>query len=172
MIEDQLKQLTEAIVSLEASIREVLTAGAVTPTNVTPITGTPKPAAAPKGKAKAAAPAVVVTEPETPVEAEERPTKVAVETPKETEFSDPLDNKTVVVVQGSAPAPTPDEIIVQITDTWKSLLTAADADRKNMLKDKFPELRAKWGLAEGAKLATLSDRPENLTGLLEDIKAL
>lgn len=176
-IEQLLSDLKTSLDANTAALREVLAAGL--PSNVTPITEAPKPA---KKQAKSApaptpavepepeTPAAVEPEPETPVV--EKPTKVAVDTPKEEEFSDPLDKDTTVVVKGSAPAPTADEIIVQITDTWKSMLTAADAERKNLLKDKFPELRAKWGLAEGAKLATLADRPENLVGLLEDIKAL
>ena len=168
-LETQLASLEAAVIENTAALKAVLAAGGASP-------APEKPAAAPKGKAAKAAPAPA-PEPEpapAPVEepVTERPTKVAAPAPAETEFSDPLDPDTTVVVQGTTPAIDPDAVIAQITDTWKAMLTAADADRKTMLKDKFPELRTKWGLAEGAKLISLAATPEKLVGLLEDIKTL
>jgi hypothetical protein len=162
MLETKIEALTAAIEANTAALQAVLAAGAA-PSNVVPIE-TPKAA---KGKAKAAP----APEPEdAPVAAEDRPTKVAVTETKAEEFSDPLDPDTTVVVPGTKIDA--DETISLITDTWKSMLTAADADRKTMLKDAYPGLRSKWGLAEGAKLSTLAGTPEKLVGLLEDIKAL
>lgn len=169
MLETKIELLTAAITENTAALREILSAGATTPVVTEPV----KPAAAPKGKAKAA-PAPEPEPAPAPVEepVTERPTKVAASAPAEEEFSDPLDPDTKVVVKGSTPAIDPDAVIAEITETWKGMLSAADADRKTLLKDKFPELRTKWGLADGAKLISLSDRPENLVGLLGDIKAL
>ena len=166
MLETKIEALTAAIEANTAALQAVLAAGAA-PSNVVPIE-TPKPA---KGKAKAAP----APEPEdAPIAAEDKPTKVSVAAPAEEEFSDPLDPETKVVIKGDPPAPKIDaeKTIAEITETWKTMLTAADAERKTMLKDAFPGLRQKWGLAEGAKLSTLTPTPEKLVGLLEDIKAL
>lgn len=167
-IEDIIAANTAALIENTKALREVLAAGI--PTNVVPITEAPKEKPA-KSKAKAAA--VVVTEPEPEIE---KPTKVAVEATKEEEFSDPLD-KTIEVVSKGSPAPEKpeidvDSVIAKCIDVFKTKMTEAEGERKNQLKDEFPKLRAKWGLAEGAKLITLADRPENLVGLLKDIEAL
>jgi hypothetical protein len=164
-IEELIAANTAALTENTAALKAVLAAGGA-PTNVVPIAETPKPKA---GRPAKAAPA---PEPEeAPIPESDRPTKVPVTETKAEEFSDPLDPSTTVVVPGTVTID-PDKMISEITETWKTMLTAADADRKTLLKDKFPELRTKWGLAEGAKLSTIRDTPEKLVGLLEDIKAL
>jgi hypothetical protein len=180
MIEDLIAANTAALEANTAVLREILAAGGcATPTNVVPLAETPKPA---KKAAKAEAKPV---EPEpTPEPEQEEPTpanpvddvlpmtKVAVagavvgdDRPEVEEFSDPLDAP-------KEASQTPEEIIGKITETWKAMLTKGDPERKIFLKDKFPELRAKWGLKEGDKLITLADKPQNLLGLLGDIEAL
>jgi len=167
-LNEQIDLLTAALKENTAAIREILAAGIV-PANVVPITETAKAPA--KGKAKAAPIPEPTPEPEAPAAEElEKPTKVAVTAPKESEFHDPLDPATVVVVQGSTVDP--EAVIAEITDTWKKMLTEADADRKNVLKEEFPKLRTKWGLKDGEKLITIASTPENLVGLLNDIKSL
>jgi len=169
-LETLIAENTAAIITNTAALREILAAGGVTPSNVVPITETPKPAAAPKSKAKAAP----TPAPEPVVEETEVPTKVAAPAPKETEFSDPLD-KDIVVVDPGTPEPAKidvDAVIAECVETFKAKMVAADAERKAALKDAFPKLRSKWGLVGDAKLITLAPTPEKLVGLLEDIKAL
>ncbi len=166
-LETELAANTAALNANTAALNAVLAAGGTAaPTNVVPITPPVKPATK-QAKTKAE------PEPE-PEPAVEKPTKVAAPAPAEEEFSDPLDKGTVVVVQGT-PAPEKldvDALVNDITQAWKDKLASADAERKNVLKDKFPELRSKWGLADGAKLISLAETPENLVGLLGDIQAL
>lgn len=181
MIEDLIAANTAALEANTAVLREILAAGGcAAPTNVVPLAETPKPA---KKAAKAEA-KPVEPEPETIPETEPEPTpanpvddvlpmtKVTVagatvgdDRPEVEEFSDPLDTP-------KEASQTPEEIIGRITETWKAMLTKGDAERKTFLKDKFPELRKKWGLKEGDKLITLADKPQNLLGLLGDIEAL
>lgn len=102
------------------------------------------------------------------------PTKVVTaesgdDRPQAPEFVDPLDTPPTPPKEAQV---SPEEIIGRITETWKTMLTTAEPARKTELKDAFPQLREKWGLKEGEKLATLSDKPENLLGLLRDIEAL
>lgn len=102
------------------------------------------------------------------------PTKVVTaesgdDRPQVDEFVDPLDTPPTPPKEAQV---SPEEIIGRITETWKTMLTTAEPARKTELKDAFPQLREKWGLKEGEKLATLSDKPENLLGLLRDIEAL
>ena len=168
-IEAQLASLEAALKENTAALNAVLAAGGSAPSNVVPITPeAPKPA---KKNAKPAPEPAPTPEPE-PVT--ETPTKVAAPAPESDEFSDPLDPDTKVVVQGD-PAPPKidvDATIKEITDTWKAMLSEADADRKAMLKEKFPAIRTKWGLTADAKLISLAPTPEKLVGLLADIKAL
>lgn len=147
-LENQIELLCAAMKENNSLLREVLAAGGVTPTNVVAITEAPKPAK----KQKTEKPPVVEPEPAAVVETEPEPEIVAEETPATT-----LD---------------PEALIAEITDLWKTKLTNADPGRKMTLKEKFPELRAKWGLAADAKLITLSPTPEKLAGLLADIKTL
>lgn len=181
MIEDQIAKLTEAIEANTAVLREILAAGGCsTSTNVIPLAeAAPKP----QGKKSKAAP----VEPEptpgpepTPAAAEQEiseetvPTKVVTtesgdDRPQVDEFVDPLDTPPAPPKEAQV---SPEEIISRITETWKTMLTGADPATKIELKDAFPQLREKWGLKEGEKLATLSDKPENLLGLLRDIEAL
>jgi len=161
------KELIAAQKENTAALNAVLGASGSTPSNVVPITAeAPKPA---KKVAKTTPAATPEPEPVT-----ETPTKVDAPAPESDEFSDPLDPDTKVVVQGD-PAPSKidvDATIKEITDTWKEMLSGADAERKAMLKDKFPAIRAKWGLTADAKLISLAPTPEKLVGLLADIKAL
>jgi hypothetical protein len=152
MIEQTLAALTAAITENTAALREVLAASGA-PTNVTPIQDAPKAA---KKKAEKVEP--VKEEPAAVVE----PEPVAEETPEPETTPEPEPENTL----------DPEALIAQITDAWKATLTAADPERKVMLKAKFPELRAKWGLEADAKLITLSSTPEKLAGLLADIKSL
>lgn len=169
-IEQLIAANTAAIEANTEALKAVFTAGGITaPSNIVPITTeTPKPAAKAAGKAKPA--------PETtPEPAMERPTKVAA--PAESTAPDPLDPKTVVVVQGTEPEKPVidvDATIQQIVDTFKAKMTAANDDpaRKAEIKDAFPKLRSKWGLVADAKLITLAPTPEKLVGLLGDIEAL
>ena len=172
-IEAQLSDLKAAITENTAALREILAAGGV-PTNVVPITPeAPKPAAAPAKKAAKEKPAPEPTPEPTPEPEIERPTKVAVSTPAEDEFSDPLDPETTVV-PGTAPAKIDtDAVINDCVETFKAKMSAADPAGKAKLKDvTFPALREKYGLATGDKLITLSPTPEKLVALLADIKAL
>lgn len=171
MLEQKIELLIAAVTENTAALREILSAGSVT-------TEAPTKAPAPVKKAKAAP--APEPEPELvpaadPVTDNERPTKVAAPAPAEDEFSDPLDPDTKVVVKGDPPAPkiNPESVIAEITETWKAMLTAADPDRKMELKNQFPALRTKWGLADPtAKLSSLAGTPEKLVGLLNDIKSL
>lgn len=182
MIEEKLDLLiaainadTAAINANTAALNEILSAGAATPN---PAPQAPKAPA--KGKAKAAPAPATEPAPETAKEPEaeepvtETPTKVPVSAPPETEFSDPLDPDTKVVVQGDPPAAKidPNAVITQITDSWKAIMVASDAERKGFLKTEFPKLRAKWGLGPDDKLISLAGQPEKLVGLLGDIKSL
>ena len=170
-IEAQLASLEAALKENTAALNAVLAAGGSSPSNVVAIISeTTKPAT----KKAEPAPEPAPTPAPEPEPVTETPTKVDAPAPESDEFSDPLDPDTKVVVQGD-PAPPKidvDATIKEITDTWKTMLSEADADRKAMLKDKFPAIRAKWGLAADAKLISLAPTPEKLVGLLADIKAL
>lgn len=170
MLETEISLLRAAITENTAALREILSAGSTTPPNVVPISETPK--AAKTTKAKPA------PEPATPAPTEEpeTPTKVAVAAAPAAEGLDPLDNSvTPCDAEGEPVAPPKLDAPAlknEIIETWKNMLTSADAERKVMLKDKFPELRAKWGLKPDDKLDALLGQPENLAGLLADIKSL
>ena len=153
MIEETLNALRAAIETNTAVLREVLAAGgAPAPSSVITMPESPKPA---KKKAEKVEPVTAVEEPVTVVE--EAPDIELPESPEEPATETTLD---------------PEALITQITDMWKTKLTNADPVSKMNLKDKFPELRAKWGLAADAKLITLAPTPEKLAGLLADIKDL
>jgi hypothetical protein len=185
MIEETLNALRAAITENTAVLREVLAASGA-PANVVPMPEAPKPAK----KQKVEKPPVVESEPPV-VESEPsvvEPEPVAVVEPEPVAVVEP---EPVAVVEPEPPVvepeppvvesepvteePTtfnPEALITQVTEAWKAQLTAADPERKVMLKDKFPELRAKWGLAPDDKLITLTPTPEKLAGLLADIKEL
>lgn len=158
-IETLIAENTAALKENTAVLREVLAAGGA-PTNVTPIQDARQSKSEPKEikDAKKKAEKVEPTK-EEPVAAEPEPVK------EETPEPEP---------EPAAAAETldPESLIAQITDAWKATLTAADPERKVMLKAKFPELRSKWGLEADAKLITLALTPEKLAGLLADIKSL
>ena len=163
MIESKIDQLIASLDANTQALRDILSAGSTAPTS--------EPAKVAKKQAKTK---LEVVEPEPA--AEETPTKVEVAAAPVAEGLDPLDKSTTPCdAEGEPVAPKkvdPNAVITEITETWKSMLTSADADRKVMLKDKFPELREKWGLKEGDKLVTLAPTPEKLVGLLADIKKL
>jgi hypothetical protein len=196
MIEETLNALRAAIETNTAALREVLAAGGA-PTNVVPITEAPKPAK----KQKVEKPSVVepttldheeiqrgildmCRNPQHVVEPEPMLSEAAEKIIKDA--SDKITAEKVAIVNAAAEKivserctvteePTrlnPVLLITQISDAWKAQLTAADPERKVMLKDKFPELRAKWGLAPDDKLITLIPTPEKLAGLLADITEL
>lgn len=131
-IEQLIAANTAAIEANTEALKAVFTAGGITaPSNIVPITTeTPKPAAKAAGKAKPA--------PETtPEPAMERPTKVAA--PAESTAPDPLDPKTVVVVQGTEPEKPVidvDATIQQIVDTFKAKMTAANDDPARKARSK------------------------------------
>lgn len=171
MLETLLSELIAELKNNTAALREVIDAGAV-PSNVVAITETPKPVAKKQAKVKTPEPVTEpepepVTEPE-PTPVTETPTKVPATGPAPTEFSDPLDKSTVVVVQGD-PEVDVSALITQITETFSAALKT---DRRQAAKDAFPILRAKWGMQPDDKLIALASTPEKLIGLLEDIKAL
>ncbi len=165
-IDTQLASLEAALNRNSAALEAVLAAGGV-PTNVVPMD--PKPAK----KAAKEKPAAEPTPEPAPEPEIERPTKVAVSTPAEDEFSDPLDPETTVV-PGTAPAKIDvDAVIKDCVGSFQAKIVAADPAGKAKLKDvTFPALREKYGLATGDKLITLSPTPEKLVALLADIKAL
>lgn len=167
-IENHLIELIAELKNNTAALREILDAGSVAET--------PAPKAPAKKQARVKPEPAPEPEPTPEPEPELTPTKVpGDDRPQATEFNDPLDpGGTTVVVKGD---PEPDKVdaesvIEEITTLWKQKLTAADADEKVRLKDAFPTLRSKWGLKDGDKLISLKDKPENLVGLLEDIKKI
>lgn len=158
-LENKIDLLCAAITENTSVLREVLAAGGDTKVvhTITPVVETPKPA---KKKAEKVEPVAVVE-----VEPEQEPAaEMEVPVVEETPEQEPATEET--------PALDPEALITQITDLWRTKLTEADPGRKMTLKEKFPELRAKWGLAADAKLITLAPTPEKLAGLLADIKAL
>lgn len=166
-LEDELKKLTAAVEENTAVLRQTLAASGATATQAP----APEPAKK-KAKSKKADPA---PEPEPEISDETTPTKVGQakhesgdDRPEEAEFEDPLDTP----AKPSTPSVDPEAVIGEITETWKGMLVSADADGKAKLKEAFPKLRSKWGLEPDDKLIALKDKPENLVGLLNDIKAI
>lgn len=174
-IEAQLSDLKAAITENTAALREILAAGGV-PANVVPIaTESPKKPATKQAKTKET-PAPEPTPEPAPEPETDRPTKVAVSTPAEDEFSDPLDPETTVVPGTGSPEPEKidvDAVIKDCIEIFKGKMTAADPAAKAKLKDvTFPALREKYGLKPDDKLVVLTPTPEKLVALLADIKAL
>ena len=167
-IDAKLDTLIASLDANTAALREILSAGATTPTVTEPV----KPAAKAPAKAKAAPAPAPEPEP-TPEPEVETPTKVAGSEPAADEFADPLDPDTTVVVPASAPKIDVDAVIKECIEGYKAKLAgAATPEAKAAIKDAFPALRAKWGLVGDAKLSSIAGTPEKLVGLRDDIFAL
>lgn len=172
-LEDELKKLTAALEENTAALRETLAAAGCASTP----DPTPKKPGKKQAKAKEPEPEPEKAEEEAP---ESEPEKAEEEAPaaedtkhesgddrpQMAEFEDPIDTPT------QPTGPNAEAVITEITETWKAKMLAADADGKAALKEEFPKLREKWGLGPDDKLIALKDKPENLVGLLDDIKAL
>ena len=66
-----------------------------------------------------------------------------------------------------------DAVIARIIEAFKNKMTdAADAERKNFLKEQYSALRTKYDLGSNDKLVVLKPTPEKLVGLFADIEAL
>lgn len=160
-LEDELKKLTAALEENTAALRETLAAAGCASTP----DPTPKKPGKKQAKAKEPEPEPEKAEEEAPA-AEDTKHESGDDRPQMAEFEDPIDTPT------QPTGPNAEAVITEITETWKAKMLAADADGKAALKEEFPKLREKWGLKPDDKLIALKDKPENLVGLLDDIKAL